>query len=627
MSNLSPNIDSTNVATVEASPLAGMDGSGETVLATASSQEVEIKPSLNPLDATHHDSDNRVTEVTPAEHPAVVYFPIEAQHKATTVENSSADTVNVSANIEELPTPCFLCDDKLAWCKKPRRKIDVIKDPAPFPKIPQPEDGAQLLEAVVDEVAFSDPLPPNMWQVNQSPELRRALVGSTNILRGVIVTPNGPMPSGRELYIFDGPLPAANMNEARFRSDTMETSSASSFVNNGWTEASVDFSSPWVSASTSVQLLNMHSGVNERRTVYASSFLEITRGFIDFDVREMRAHISSDFIGAIDWALQGNSQNVIRHNLMTAFNYYGHIFNTRLVLGATYVCTSSAIAWNEAHETSIRQELSAAVQAGVMGWGGGIGGSVGTHTQTTTLASNQTITMTLFVRGGQSSLLFDRDAWLHSTEHFQNWVVTRADNPVPTIELLDDHRRNRVLDAMAPIIGRWIHVNSSGAWLEPDMRLYPGWFWLGQSAKTQDSGSRILIVQARDPSALGWLWALDGLVTQNGWAVTSLRPMQDGTRYNALSILIQPGHPVFTENVMAIRPVRRDLLIPGEKGEQIMSSGTVVLYAVNELEPTNQPNWDQYEPNGLVVLVLAGSHSTPNGIESICHCNTELKLN
>lgn len=390
--------------------------------------------------------------------------------------------------------------------------------------------------APAPQVAFCDQV---LHHVNKSSQMREDLIQRTNLLRGVIFTPDGLRPSTWDILDFKDELPAASMNNTIYEVSSVKNIHARTFMENGWTGGAINSCIPWISLTCGISLLDNSD------TTFSCAFSHRVRGLVDFNVHKLRSSVRSEFRESVSTALQAGIREEVQNSLRAVFNRSGHLFQTRIWLGSNSQCSGSV--------TDIMDrgsKLPGVLYTSVREWKNAQSVDVDAN-----IERNTRVRIRYRTNGGQSSLAEDVSSWLQSTERYQGWVVTKVEKAVPIIELLEPEICQQVIGAFAPLIGKWV---MSGEF--PDMTAHPEWYWLCQPkmALEGESEAQYLIVQDRVGTALipaptpAVVGESDGFTAYASTAVPG---------FEVLGAFVWDKAKPF--DFSGLRAVRRDLLVRG----------------------------------------------------------------
>ncbi|KAI6112353.1 hypothetical protein EDD17DRAFT_1760210 [Pisolithus thermaeus] len=415
-------------------------------------------------------------------------------------------------------------------------------------------------QATTPQVVFRDQV---LHHINENSQMRADFIRRTNLLRGVIVTPDGLRPSTWDILNFKDELPAASMNDTIYEVSSVKNSQACMFVGSGWSGGAIDVCKSWIFLTCGISLFD-NSDI-----IFGCGFAHRVRGVVDFNVRKLRSNIGSEFKGSVLTALQGKTREEVQKCLKAVFNRFGHLFPTRVWLGSNSQC--SGFIEDVAH-IDCGGLLSNVLHRRVREWKDAHSVDVDVDFG----PKNKSVRIQYRTNGGQSSLVRDASSWLQSTERYQGWVVTKVEKAIPIIELLEPDLCQQVIGIFAPLIGKWVAPVLDDPMPEkiPDMTAHPGWYWLCQTKRASEgeNQAKCLIVQDRSgrsliPAPTPAVVAEDGEVTAYASAVVS--------GFDVLgAFLWSPGSlPDFSH----LCAVKRDFLIQGSESTLYAISDAVIV--------------------------------------------------
>ncbi|KIJ63576.1 hypothetical protein HYDPIDRAFT_29369 [Hydnomerulius pinastri MD-312] len=430
-----------------------------------------------------------------------------------------------------------------------------------------------------------------LYEVNEDPQMRNDLVRRTSMLRGVIVTAEGLQPSSWEIIDHPHKLPMTSMNTIDYRSSAVSPSAASKFLQQGWTEEAIDNCAPWQDDSLRVKV-SCDIGLREPAlTVHSCGYAHFCQGVVDLNVQQLRSSITEEFKGAINTALAAQSREEVVKNLRAVFNRSGHMFRTRFMVGSNLRCTSFQVI--SAHDTGYTRDTLLGVNySQVKTWGD----KNFVSQKATVKVQYNSVELEYSVDGGQPSLLADPSSWLQYNErYYQGWVIIKVEKAVPIIELLDPEISQQVINAFAPLVGKWIEpgpVAGKMSYKLPDIAKHPGWFWPFQTVSMPGRNSvKCLVVQDRSGQAL--VPASRGVRVAEDEEIAVYTVVVDNSKFKILGALVwDKSTPPDLSRLCAIS---RDFFVRGSAGP-IINTGAAELRRV--LLPPTSIAWG--DPNPVV---------------------------
>ncbi|KIJ63575.1 hypothetical protein HYDPIDRAFT_29368 [Hydnomerulius pinastri MD-312] len=434
------------------------------------------------------------------------------------------------------------------------------------------------------------------------------------MLRGVIMTDDGPQLSTSDILDFEGALPVAAMGTTDFFATSTSNGVTAKYLNQGWANNSLSVSAPWISLVTGVRLLQPHT--EGEKTLHGSYSTLFIRGVVDFDVGHLRSIVREDFKNDISSALSASSRESIQNALRAVFNRTGHVYRTRFWLGASMGCNSTA-EYVQSTEDDARDHLLNVLEYEAAEWSKGFR-SFSPHAKTLVHA-NQLRIFNYRTMGGQLPLTLeaDHDAWLRSTERYRGWSIIKVEKVVPIIELLDPAMCQQVINAFAPLVGRWVRPDvGKSPWKTLDLSAYPGWYWVAQTAKkrgAESSSTKVLMVRDRTGRALASAPKHIVVAKTRTISILGARRQESPRGHVVLGTFVTDSsskHP----DLSRLRAIRRDLLVEADTGPVIASSRNTHLQPV-------QP-YNAHHVAGISTMVVDTAHIILRG-ESGAMCSHE----
>ncbi|KAI6038592.1 hypothetical protein EDC04DRAFT_2692866 [Pisolithus marmoratus] len=251
-------------------------------------------------------------------------------------------------------------------------------------------------QASTPQVVFHDQV---LHHVNESALMRTDLIRRTNLLRGVIVTPDGLRPSTWDILDFKNELPVASMNNTIYEVSSVKNLRTRMFMESGWSGSVINTCRPWIFLTCGISLLD------DTDIAFGCAFAHRVRGVVDFNVNTLRSSVKSEFKESVRTALQGATREEVQNSLKTVFNRSGHLFQTRIWLGSNSQCSSYV------KDVSDRGSvLSVVLDTKVREWRDAQSVDVDVS-----IERNIGVRIRYRTNGGQSSLVGDVLSWLEST--------------------------------------------------------------------------------------------------------------------------------------------------------------------------------------------------------------------
>ncbi|KAH8832151.1 erylysin B [Flagelloscypha sp. PMI_526] len=397
------------------------------------------------------------------------------------------------------------------------------------------------------------------------PVRRNKLIDDNNLLKGIIMTPEGPVSSSRECIERPGTLHSVINNVATIETTTVEVEFTQKLMESNYNSVSVKVSAPYVTATAEYSKTSTWKNDETQKSMYMSSRYLFPQGRIDFSPPgsglDSAVKLSSGFTNAIQNALGKPSLSDKREALYTVFEQYGQVFRTKVKIGGVLSAHTQETFKRTENETEVKQDVKAGLEGAVKDWGGSVTVGHGNASSTITTAQNRKLDTKYIVNGGDYTKIQKTEDWIASTDKSEYW----------------------------PLLGKWVGVQQVDGTSQLPVAIYrpkdpipSGWFWLGHSA----DGIRALIVKPTLPYKAGRNPALTG--GHPGEGLTD-QPFVDLPQYQFLSTYFG-GFVYSTPPGSLLKGLRPDLGLPGyyeSHGENI-STAVYITRPVSAVDPADK---------------------------------------
>ncbi|KAH8832148.1 erylysin B [Flagelloscypha sp. PMI_526] len=425
------------------------------------------------------------------------------------------------------------------------------------------------------------------------PVRRNKLIDDNNLLKGIIMTPDGPLSSSRECIERPDALHSVVNNVATIETTTVEVEFTQKLMESNYNSVSVKVSAPYVTATAEYSKTSTWKNDETQKSMYMSSRYLFPHGRIDFSPPgsgfDGAVKLSSGFTNAIQNAIGKSSLSDRREALYTVFEQYGHVFRTKVKIGGVLSAHTQETFKRTENETEVKQDVKASLEGAVKNWGGGVTVGHGNTSSTITTAQNRKLDTKYIVHGGDYTKIQKTEDWIASTDKSEYWRAIEVTEAVPLVDMLPDEVSSEVKLLLRPLLGKWVDVQQVEGTSQLPVAIYrpkdpipSGWFWLGQSA----DGTRALIVKPTLPYKAGRNPALTG--AHPGEGLTD-QPFVDLPQYQFLSTYFG-GFVYSTPPGSLLKGLRPDLGLPGyyeSHGENI-STAVYITRPVSAADPADK---------------------------------------
>ncbi|KAK7029592.1 hypothetical protein VNI00_010406 [Paramarasmius palmivorus] len=338
--------------------------------------------------------------------------------------------------------------------------------------------------------------------VDKDQARRNKLIDDNNLLKGIVMTPNGPQPSSRELIVRPSTLRPVIDNRATIDTTTVEAEFTQTLMESNYTSVSVKVSTPYVTGSAEYSESSSYKNTENEKTIFMSSRYMFPQGRIDFSIPGSGfandVQLSPDFTNAITTALAKSTPPEKREALYNVFQEFGQVFRDKVQIGGVLSAHSMDTFSRSENESEVKQDIKVSLEGAVNGWGGGGSAAHGNTSSTLTTKQNRTVNVKYIVNGGDYTKIQDTGAWIATTNQSQHWRVIEVTSVVPVSEMLPEPTKTTVRNLLKPLLGKWVPVEKVPSTSQYPKAIYrpkdaipAGWYWLGHSA----DASQALIVK------------------------------------------------------------------------------------------------------------------------------------
>jgi len=227
---------------------------------------------------------------------------------------------------------------------------------------------------------------------------------------------------------------------SRINTEITYSAKQASMVAAGFTSVDASVSTPYVSASVSVQESHKKAESSQSSKLYIVGTYDFDRVRVDLDQCTV---VSQQFVDAVTAALHENDP---KSALTMVFEKYGQVIGRQVTLGArlyfVHVKESSEVANMESEKVTV----SASVAGAYAGFGGSVGVSSGSSTEKQQSSQSMHESISFQAIGGDVTLVNEPEKWKNTIKVPALWEVIRYDKLRYTYELLPSALKEEVLD-------------------------------------------------------------------------------------------------------------------------------------------------------------------------------------
>jgi hypothetical protein len=227
---------------------------------------------------------------------------------------------------------------------------------------------------------------------------------------------------------------------SRINTEITYSAKQASMVAAGFTSVDASVSTPYVSASVSVQESHKKAESSSSSKLYIVGTYDFDRVRVDLDQCTV---VSQKFIDTVTAALHENDP---KSALTKVFEKFGQVIGQQVTLGArlyfVHVKESSEVANMESEKVTV----SASVAGAYAGFGGSVGVSSGSSTEKQQSSQSMHESISFQAIGGDVTLVNEPEKWKNTIKVPALWEVIRYDKLRYTYELLPSALKEEVLD-------------------------------------------------------------------------------------------------------------------------------------------------------------------------------------
>ncbi len=227
---------------------------------------------------------------------------------------------------------------------------------------------------------------------------------------------------------------------SRINTEITYSAKQASMVAAGFTSVDASVSTPYVSASVSVQESHKKAESSQSSKLYIVGTYDFDRVRVDLDQCTV---VSQKFVDAVTAALHEDDP---KSALTRVFEKYGQVIGQQVTLGArlyfVHVKESSEVANMESEKVTV----SASVAGAYAGFGGSVGVSSGSSTEKQESSQSMHESISFQAIGGDVTLVNEPEKWKNTIKVPALWEVIRYDKLRYTYELLPSVLKEEVLD-------------------------------------------------------------------------------------------------------------------------------------------------------------------------------------
>jgi hypothetical protein len=227
---------------------------------------------------------------------------------------------------------------------------------------------------------------------------------------------------------------------SRINTEITYSAKQASMVAAGFTSVDASVSTPYVSASVSVQESHKKAESSSSSKLYIVGTYDFDRVRVDLDQCTV---VSQKFVDTVTSALHENDP---KSALTMVFEKYGQVIGQQVTLGARLYFVHVKEASEVANMESEKVTVSASVAGAYAGFGGSVGVSSGSSTEKQQSSQSMHESISFQAIGGDVTLVNEPEKWKNTIKVPALWEVIRYDKLRYTYELLPSALKEEVLD-------------------------------------------------------------------------------------------------------------------------------------------------------------------------------------
>ena len=227
---------------------------------------------------------------------------------------------------------------------------------------------------------------------------------------------------------------------SRINTEITYSAKQASMVAAGFTSVDASVSTPYVSASVSVQESHKKAESSQSSKLYIVGTYDFDRVRVDLDQCTV---VSQKFVDAVTAALHEDDP---KSALTRVFEKYGQVIGQQVTLGARLYFVHVKELSEVANMESEKVTVSASVAGAYAGFGGSVGVSSGSSTEKQQSSQSMHESISFQAIGGDVTLVNEPEKWKNTIKVPALWEVIRYDKLRYTYELLPSGLKEEVLD-------------------------------------------------------------------------------------------------------------------------------------------------------------------------------------
>ncbi|RPD54074.1 erylysin B [Lentinus tigrinus ALCF2SS1-6] len=380
--------------------------------------------------------------------------------------------------------------------------------------------------------------------VNTDSTKRNAMINNNNLMKGVIMGPDGPTISSMDLIVRPDTLLVEVDQNATIATTTVEAEFTEQLMESNYTAKSIKASAPYITANADYTQDTSYKSTATEKTVMVSSRYLFPQGRVDFNPPIVGAitpvQLSPTFTAAITAALGQTTTAAQREALDNVFFQFGHVFRTKVRLGGVLSAHTMETFKRTEDESTVKQDIKTSLEVAVKDWGLNATAGHGSTETSITTKQGKTIDVKYIVNGGDYTLIKQTDSWISSTSQSANWRVIEVVEVTPVVDMLPAATKAQVQKLMTPLFGQWVPTQA----VTQATKAYPF--------------SGVTMYRPQDPIPDGWFFV--------GYSVDESQ-----------GLLVKPALPGKTGRNVAVAPVKSDKAatpqaVPPTQGYQLLGN-------------------------------------------------------
>lgn len=287
-------------------------------------------------------------------------------------------------------------------------------------------------------------------------EAWRNIVERNNLLRGIRIDENPPMPAFKPAFDIIGGIPRFVVQDTAFVSATVTHSeSVHAMVMNKFSKVEASASYCFVSASFERTSRESSATTESAARTYVIGEWNLPRVVLQLRPEDLAPDPA--LTAAVEAIVTPPGDPELKYfALRRLFREYGQVWATEVTLGGQLTVTDTVTITDRKEEKSVESAMKLAVSAKIGSFKAGVGGAVGGDTTDKSAQFAQFKDKRFQATGGDTRLAQEPGSWVSTIGPAANWRVIARRGLLPLYMVLAPELRRKVRDLLAGIDARYM---------------------------------------------------------------------------------------------------------------------------------------------------------------------------